>query len=234
MKTLKIIMVAFFSLTCSLTNAQNFKDKKEKLDNKYAIATGKKQLQKDIRQLEAFEKKIIAFEDAFINHNTKLVKTLKIDILSDMKREIKQSERKIEQDRIELKQSKTELRNSKREFNRSKRDVLRRNSVKNRREFRDEKRDKNDDRRDLIDDKRDLKTQIARTERQKEIYNKIKAFNFLAKRASGKRKLMTNSKLLNEFAKTMQADITSTKKELKEDYKEMNEDKRERRENFRG
>ncbi|WP_299682376.1 hypothetical protein [uncultured Tenacibaculum sp.] len=234
MKTLKIMTVAFLSLTCSLTNAQNLKDKKEKLDNKYAIAIGKKQLRKDIRQLEAFEKKITAFEDAFISHNTKRVKALKIDILSDMKREIKQSERKIEQDRIELKQSQTELRNSKREFNKSKRDVLRRNSAKNRREFRDEKRDKNNDRRDLIDDKRDLKIQIARTERQKEIYKEIKAFNFLAKRASGKRKLMTNSKLLNEFAKTMRADITSTKKELKEDYQEMNEDKRERRENFRG
>ncbi|SNR14523.1 hypothetical protein [Tenacibaculum jejuense] len=233
MKTLKMSIVMFLSLTSLLVSAQNLGDKKERFDNKYAVVTGKQQLKKDIHQLEVFKKKIIAFEEAFIGHETKRVNLLKADILSDMKREIKQSERKINQNRVELKQSKIELRNSKRELKRTKRNALRRNTVQNRKELRDEKRDTKDDRRDLRDDKRDLETQIARTNRQKEIYKKIKAFNFSNIKASGKRKLMTNSKLLNDFAKTMEADITATKIELKEDFKEMNEDRIERRENLR-
>ena len=56
----------------------------------------------------------------------------------------------------------------------------------------------------------------------------------LLSRKPGKHKLMTNSKLLQEFAQTMEADIAETKREIIEDRKEIKEDRRERREDRRG
>lgn len=234
MKTFKYILITVFIVSVSFVNAQALQNTREAIDNRKAMATNKHQLKKDVAQLHTFKKKIIAFEEAFINHNRKQIKVLKATILSDMKREIAQSERKIKQDQLELKQSKRELRNSKREARNSRRDVARRNTHKNRRELRDDIRDKRDDRRDKNDDIRDLKAQIARTERQKEIMRTIKAYNFLAKKAPGKHKLITNSKLLNDFVNTMEADIRATKLEIVEDRKEIWEDKRERNEDKRG
>lgn len=227
MNTFKTILIAIFAVSVSIANAQGIRNTKEALDNRKAIKTGTSQLEKDYLQLKSFKFKVNAFENAFINHNRKKVKVLKADILSDMKREIAQSERKIKQDQQEIKQSKRELVASKREVQYSRRNASTRALV-------DDIRDKNDDKRDLKDDIRDLQDQIARTNRQKEIYKKIKSYNFLAKqKASGKQKLMVNTKLLREFTATMEADIAATKKEIKEDKREIYEDRRERREDRR-
>ncbi|CAM1344862.1 hypothetical protein [Tenacibaculum amylolyticum] len=234
MKTLKTMLALLLAVSITSVSAQIGTNTREAVDNTKAMIANKQQLKKDVAQLHSFKKKIAAFEDAFISNDRKQIKRLKADILSDMKREIAQSERKIKQDQIELRQSKRELNNSRREARNSRRDVAWKNTRKNRRDLRDDKRDKRDDLRDKNDDVRDLKAQVARTARQKDIMKTIKAYNYLAKRKSGKHKLVTNSNLLNEFAKTMEADIKATKLEIAEDKREIREDRRERREDRRG
>ncbi|MFD0992595.1 hypothetical protein [Tenacibaculum geojense] len=234
MKTFKYVLSFAFLGIVSIGYAQLGNNIKEAVHNNKAIKTNKAQLKRDINELKQFKKKVRAFENAFIDHKQYLIKELKIDLLNAMHREINQSELKINQDKRELAQSKSEARNSSLEAKKSRRDIHYHNSTKQRREYFDDVRDRRDDIRDKQDDKRDLLAQIARTNEQKEILNKIKAFNFLAKPKNGKRKLTVNAKLLNNFIKTMEADIKATKQEIKEDKKERREDRKERREDYRG
>ena len=104
------------------SHAQVLRNVKEATDDKTAIKVDRAQLDKDMAQLEAFKNKIAAIEEAFANKKMAKVKSLKQDIMTDMRREIEQSERKITQDEKELVQSRSEVNSSRREVRRSRRD----------------------------------------------------------------------------------------------------------------
>lgn len=224
----------------NISNAQVVRNAKEATDNRKAIEIGQAQLEKDIAQLAAYKTKVNAFDGAFANKQLKKVRSLKVDILTDMRREIEQSERKIAQDKKELTQSVSEVKSSKREVRRSRRDrATPDGDVGDGRDLRDDRRDKRDDKRDARDDKADLEKQIARTARQKRILNTLEVFTFSFE-PNAMEKAVANKRLMNEFIQTMEADIAATKAELiedkrgaKEDRKERREDKRERRERLR-
>ncbi|MEO0898089.1 MAG: hypothetical protein AAFY71_16890 [Bacteroidota bacterium] len=83
-----------------------------------------------------------------------------------------------------------------------------------------------------MDDKADLEQQIARTQRQKQIYNSLQAFTFSFD-PSLREKALASKALFQEFADTMEKDIAATKVEIAEDKREAAEDRRERREDRR-
>ncbi|MEL7341648.1 MAG: hypothetical protein AAGM67_14305, partial [Bacteroidota bacterium] len=96
-----------------------------------------------------------------------------------MQREIQQSEKKIAQDRREVSQSQSERASSARETNRSRYDrATPDRDLGDARDVRDDRRDQRGDRRDVVGDKNDLQRQVARTNRQKEIYAKLQVFTF--------------------------------------------------------
>ena len=77
-----------------------------------------------------------------------------------------------------------------------------------------------------------MEQQIARTNKQKEIYKTLLAFTFSFE-PTVQEKALANKALLGEFVSTMQMDIDATKAEIAEDKREAREDSRERREDRR-
>ena len=227
-------LIAFLTIShTNISNAQVVRNSKEAADNRKAIEVGKAQLEKDIAQLAAFKTKVEAFESAFNNKRILKVRSLKDDIIKDMRREIEQSERKIAQDKKELAESVSEVKSSKREVRRSRRDrVTPDGDIGDGRDLRDDRRDKRDDKQDARDDKQDLERQVARTARQKQILNTLEVFTFSFE-PTVMEKAVANKKLMGEFIQTMEADIAATKAELIEDKGEVIEDRRERREDKR-
>lgn len=205
----------------------------EASQNQQALAANKAQLERDLAELESFKTKLSQFEKAFTNKNTKQIAALKTSLLSDMQREIKQSENKIDQDKREVVQSQSETVSSAKEVKRSKYDrATPDGDIGDVRDLRDDRRDRRGDQRDAQDDKNDLQRQIAQTNRQKEIYALLKAFTFSFE-PSLQQKSLANLKLLQEFATTMEKDIAATQTEIAEDKIESREDARERREDVR-
>ncbi|MEM7104454.1 MAG: hypothetical protein AAF502_15060 [Bacteroidota bacterium] len=197
------------------------------------MAVNKAQLDRDVKELKAYQAKVAEFETAFANKNGSKVVTIKADLISMMQREIEQSEKKIAQDKQEMARSKFEVADSKRETKRSRFDLVTPdNDAKDARDLRDDRRDLKDDQRDAMDDKSDLEQQIARTQRQKQIYTTLQAFTFSFE-GSIHEKAMMNKALLIEFADTMEQDIATTKAEIAEDKREAIEDRRERKEDRR-
>ncbi|MEM6724757.1 MAG: hypothetical protein AAF598_12005, partial [Bacteroidota bacterium] len=106
------------------------------------------------------------------------------------------------------------------------------NDSKDTRDLRDDRRDRADDQRDALDDKNDLEQQIARTQRQKQIYTTLQSYTFSFD-TSLREKAMDNKTLFREFVETMEMDIAATKAEIAEDKREAVEDSRERNEDRR-
>ncbi len=218
--SIKIIILVFFSH--SFTYAQNAK---EAIQNTKQIITGKKMLERDIKELQAFKIKLQLFNDAFEIKDIEKVASLKSSILLDMIREVEQSGEKAKMARREIAQSSAELRSDRRENRRNKED-----SKKSRYDRRDDQKDEardrantRDDRRDKRDDKRDFQQQIDRAEQQATILKALKTFNFSFDES------LANKKLITDFLATLQQDIEATKRELAEDKREQREDRRERR-----
>ncbi len=233
MKNLMMMLTLFAVILTNIGHTQVIQNSKEAATNQKAIEVGQEQLEKDIAQLAAFKTKVEAFTGAYNNKVSEKVISLKGDIVTDMQREVEQSERKIAQDKQELSQSINEKNSSNREVRRSRIDrATRDGDVGDGRDLRDDKRDKRDDTRDAKDDQTDLQNQIARTERQRQILNTLKVFTFSFE-PSAKEKALANIKLMNEFIQTMEADIAATKAELAEDKVEQKEDRSERREDKR-
>ncbi|MEL6255002.1 MAG: hypothetical protein AAFR87_23545 [Bacteroidota bacterium] len=213
--------------------AQRGRNAAEASQNQKALAANEAQLERDLKELGIYKGVLVEFETAFANRNGSKVMALKSELTRMMEREIEQSERKIAQDQQELAQSKSEVAASNRESRRSRRDVRTPdNDRKDGRDLRDDRRDKRDDQRDAMDDKADLEEQIARTNRQKQIYTKLQAFSFSFE-ASLREKVIANKALFREFAETMERDIATTQAEIAEDKREVAEDRRERREDRR-
>jgi len=197
------------------------------------MAENQAQLERDIQELEAFKTRLTQFEVAFKAQKAPLVASLRTELLTDMQREIEQSERKIAQDQREVGQSRNEAAGSQREVNRSKVDRKTPDrDMGDGRDVRDDRRDKRDDQRDSADDRKDLEQQIARTNRQKEIGAALQAFTFSLE-PSMREKAMATIALLREFETTMEQDIAATKAEIQEDKRESMEDSRERKEDRR-
>lgn len=220
-------------LANNLAFSQVARNATEANQNQKAMATNQAQLDRDIDELNAFKNKLAQFETAFSNRNVSKVATLKSDLLNDMQREISQSEKKIAQDKQEVAQSKSEAAGSSREVRRSRRDQATPDGdIGDGRDKRDDKRDGRDDKRDAQDDINDLDQQIARTNKQKEIYQTLMAYTFSFD-PNLQEKAVANKALFGTFVSTMESDIQATKAEIAEDKQEAREDSRERREDGR-
>ena len=226
MKLFTTILVLVVSFNTAI-NAQNIK---EAVQNSKQIIEGKKNLERDSKELAAYKLKINAFNNAFKIRNLSKSNELKASILTDMIREVQQSGVKAKKARLEIAQSSAEIRSDRREIRRDKED-----SKKGRFDSKDDKKDLNrdkanmrDDKRDRRDDIRDFEDQIKRAERQATILKSLKGYRFsYSTERLGEAEV--NKKLLHEFLQTLQADIIATKKELNEDIRESREDSRERR-----
>ncbi len=234
MKNLLVItFVALFSFN-SLVQAQTIRNAAEAVDNQQEIHVGFAQLDRDLYELAAFKSKLSALEDALQNRDKDTARALISDLVSDMQREINQSERKIAQDSKEVRESTSERNASNREVRNSRRNAADNGTVTNQevRRLKDDRSDRRDDQRDLNDDKSDLENQIARTNQQKFIFGSLKKVRF-SFRESVSEQITANVKLIHEFVQTMEADIAATRLELAEDHREVREDRRERREDRR-
>lgn len=221
--TIKLVLIALV-LSTSL-QAQNAK---EAIQNTKQIQEGKKNLERDIKELNAFNEKLKLFSTSFDNKDELSVNELKAEIVSDMVREVKQSEVKAKKARQEIAQSSAEIRSDRREIRQNKED-----SKRGRYDRKDDKRDmardqanKRDDKRDRRDDVRDFEQQIERAKLQATILKKLKAYNFSF---SDSETALLNKKLILDFVATLNQDIEATKRELAEDQRERREDSRERR-----
>lgn len=224
-KIITLLTLAFFCI--SVTNGQNAR---EAAQNSKQIQEGKKNLERDIQELAAFKEKHEQFKTAYGEKDAASTNKVMGRIISDMKREVKQSTIKAKKAKKEIAQSSAEIRTERREIQRDKKDASR-----GRFDRRDDKRDLardranlKDDQRDRRDDVRDFKEQIARTERQKQILTNLQSYKFTFDDADFE-SAMVNKNLVLEFIDSMQQDIEATKIELGEDRQERREDKRERR-----
>ncbi|WP_152538595.1 hypothetical protein [Aquimarina macrocephali] len=225
MKMINNLILALL-LISSGVNAQNAK---EAIQNTRQIVEGKRNLERDIKELKALQLKIVAFKKAFDIHDPSKTNMLKQDIITDMIREVKQSEAKAKQARMEIAQSSAEIRSDRREIRKDRDD-----SNRGRYDRRDDQKDlvrdqanKRDDKRDRRDDIRDFRAQITRAEYQASLLKELKSFNFSFD-PDMIEKSIANKKLIQEFVQSLNEDIMSTKRELVEDNRERREDRRER------
>ncbi len=226
MKT-KIIISLFAALFCVSLQSQNVK---EAIQNTKQIAEGKKNLERDVKELESFKVKIAALNSAFESRNPEKSNELKASIVQDMVREVGQSGEKAKKARLEIAQSSSEVRSERREI-RSDKDDSDWSRYDRRDDERDLARDKanaRDDRRDRRDDIRDFQQQIDRAERQAAILEKLKDYQF-GFEVSAMEKAIAQKALLKDFENSLQQDVAATQHELGEDVRESREDRRERR-----
>ena len=223
-KQLVVIGTVFLSLNLTAQNA------KEVIQNTQQIAEGKKNLERDTKELEAFKLKTVALAAAFESKNVVKSNELKASLYQDMLRELAQSKEKAAKARREISQSSQEVRSERREIRRDKED-----SDRGRYDRRDDERDlardrvnAADDRRDRRDDMRDFQAQIDRAERQGKIVGAINAYTFSYEGAALEQATV-NKNLIMEFQNLLQQDIVATQRELNEDIRESREDRRERR-----
>ncbi|MDY8135915.1 hypothetical protein [Aquimarina sp. 2201CG5-10] len=226
MKNAKILLLPLLLMSITITGQNT----KEAIQNTAQIVQGKKNLERDIKELKAIQIKMVSFNKAFDIKDETKTNDIKRDIISDIIREVKQSEEKAKQARREIAQSSAEIRSDRAEIRRNRDD-----SDRGRYDRQDDQRDmardqinKNDDKRDRRDDIGDLKLQITVLERQAHILETLKTFNF-SFNSNQLEKSVVNKKLLKEFIDTLQQDIEITKRELAEDNRERKEDRRERR-----
>lgn len=224
---LGIKVFAIATLFSLLSHGQNVK---EGIQNSKQIIEGKKSLERDSKELNLIQAKVLKLRSAFNDLDNVKVNELKTSILLDFEREVAQSEVKAKKARREISQSSAEIRSDRREIRGNRED-----SENGRFDRRDDKRDmardkanKRDDRRDRRDDIRDFEMQLKRAEEQAIILNTLKSFQF---DFTDDNSTVNQSKLelIDRFLITLKDDIEATKRELGEDSREMREDRRERR-----
>ena len=157
MKKLFKLLIILMTFTVTST-AQNVK---EAVQNTNQIVEGKKNLERDTKELAALKAKIAIFNTAYSGKDAPETNRLKADIVSDMVREVAQSGEKAQKARRELAQSGAEVRSDRRE-NRRNREDSKHGRFDGTDDDKDAARDRantRDDRRDRRDDKRDLEMQ---------------------------------------------------------------------------
>ncbi|NAS11484.1 hypothetical protein [Poritiphilus flavus] len=223
----KYILSIFVLSLCFNLQGQNVK---EAIQNSKQIAEGKKNLERDIKELEAFKAKLAVLDTAFETRNSERSNEVKANIVKDMIREVGQSGEKAKKARKEIAQSSAEVRSERREI-REDREDSDHGGYDRRDDERDLARDKanaRDDRRDRRDDIRDFQGQIDRAEKQASILEKLKEYSFSFEDADME-KAVAQKALLLEFKTSLEQDVEATKRELNEDIRESREDRRERR-----
>ena len=182
----------------------------ERILNTKQVIEGTKILERDKKELEDFQSSYGLFQKAFVARDTVEIKTLKLNLITAMIREVEQSEDKIKQAKREVGQSSVEVIKERKDFDRDRKDVRR-------------------DQINKVDDMRDYETQLNRTIQQKNILETLRNFTF---RFEGDflEKSRAQMGLIQRFIQTMEEDITATKRELGEDIREAGEDRRERKE----
>jgi len=233
MKSLSIFtsILALFLFQNSLSAQRNIK---ERAVDRHQIKKGAINLERDVKELDAFKAKIVAFKTAFENGNKDRLRNLKLEILGDMEREIRQTEAKLAQAKVEVKQSKSEVRSDNREIRNDRKDLKRggdpiRDDVK---DLARDKHDRRDDVRDLRDDVNDVDGLQRRLTNQQRLYTALKAVTF-SRGATRGEKVAANKALISDFVLTMQNDIKATKREIGEDIGELKEDRKETRDDRR-
>ena len=226
MKTKLCVTVGLFVSVMGL-NAQNVK---EAIQNSQQIAEGKKNLERDMKELEAFKIKVSALQAAFDTNNMDKTNELKVDLVKDMMREVGQSKEKAVKAQKEINQSSQEVRSERREIRRDKddSDYGRYDRNDDEKDLARDRANARDDRRDRRDDIRDFQAQIDRAERQGKILATLKDYNFNGDNNTKEQAIM-NKKMIEEFQGLLQQDIAATQRELNEDVRESREDRRERR-----
>lgn len=223
----KLMIVAIAVLVSTSIQAQNTR---EAIQNTKQILTGKKMLERDVKELADFSAKVTTFTRFYNARKTAEANRLKASLVKDMVREVRQSEAKAKKARREVNQSTREVISERKEISDNKKDS-RRTTYDRRDDKRDMARDRanlRDDKRDRRDDVRDLKQQIVRAERQAKILKGLQSYNF----AFGENDLLKAriyKKMITDFEETMKADVAATRIELQEDRREAKEDRRERR-----
>ena len=225
----KIYFTLFITLL--LMNYQSFaQNTKERMQNNKQITEGKKNFERDTRELAEAKVKVSHFNKAFAAKNLAEVKIMQAKIITDFRREVEQSEQKAVQARREVSQSSAEVRSERREMQRNRKDSQRGRFDKqdDKQDMRRDRRNKRDDKADRRDDRRDFEAQIERTEKQKRILNGLIDFTFGFKGILLEKSIAQKA-LMEQFITTMEADIVATKREIAEDKRERKEDGRERR-----
>ena len=215
-----------------LMNYQSFaQNTKERIQNNNQIAEGKKNLERDTKELAEAKVKVSLFNKEFDAKNLAEVKILKLKIIKDFRREVRQSEEKAVKARREISQSSAEVRSDRRELQRDRNDSNQRSRYDKKDDKKDMRRDqanKRDDKRDRRDDIRDFEAQVERAEQQKTILDGLIKFTF-GFEGILLEKSIAQKVLMEKFINTMEADIAAIKREIAEDKRERNEDRRERR-----
>jgi hypothetical protein len=132
---MKKVISLGIAMMCMIGVAQG-QNVKEAVQNTKQIAEGKKNLERDTRELQALKTKIGLFAVAFDNSDAMGTNKLKQDIVKDMLREVGQSGEKAKKARIEVAQSGAEVRSDRREIRGNKKD-----SNKGRFDRKDDKKD---------------------------------------------------------------------------------------------
>ena len=228
-KTMRLFVIAL--MIGSFVNAQNAR---EAINNTKQIIEGQKMLERDEAELKTFRAKLGQLKSAVNSDDQAEIRRLKADLVTDMAREVEQSGVKAKKARIEIAQSSAEIRTDNREIRRDRND-----SNNGRFDRRDDEKDlardkanRRDDRRDRRDDIRDMQQIINNAEKQVQLLQTIRDYDFTidtpSREAFVARKRLVKSSFM-DFIDTMKADIASTKRELAEDNRERREDRRERR-----
>jgi hypothetical protein len=194
--------------------AQSARNTKEYINNETQIAVDKRQLARDSREVDEFEKMLRDFDtlrqaravEAFLRVNTR--------IRTAMHREVEQARAKAGRATREVNQSRREKRGERQEARST--DLAR------------DYHQLRDDRRDLRDDRRDLFAAAARADRMDSILSRTDALQPMV-RDGDTDAIAENRRLMGEFLEVLRADLAAAKSELSEDRRERREDRRERR-----
>ena len=230
----KIIAALVLLVNSNPILAQVLSNRVEKAGDRKELLISSKQLKRDEAELEAFRQKTHAFISAWLADNEIQAKELKLSLIKDMDREIRQSQRKTFSDKNEVRKSSKEIQNSERDLEQSSQDRNSRNEFRlgDVLAHRDDRRDHRDDVRDYEDDQLDFASQAYRTKVQQEIRDKFSDWVFREIQSEDV-EATAEVRQLNMFISSMEHDLISTRSEISEDRKELREDRRELREDRR-
>lgn len=209
--------------------------KRKRRHSEYASDSRKqKNLERDIKELEAFNIELRNMKKAVSKKDQVEVDRITSELIKAMEREVGQSEIKAKKARREISQSSAEVRSDRRE-NEDNLEDSRRTRYDRRDDQRDAARDRantRDDMRDRRDDIADFKRQIAIAEQQKKLLSTLKVYDYTIEdieRDAYKAKKQDIKTKYKSFIALLKEDIEMTKRELAEDSRERREDSRERR-----
>jgi septal ring factor EnvC (AmiA/AmiB activator) len=211
--------------------AQVAKDRVEKVTDRVEILSSRQQLNRDQAELAKFRTMVDELKLAYLSGNDEQLINMHSLLISEMDREIAQSERKTQSAGREVRRSVNEVGNSRKEEQAARINQADKRNHPLHRNGKDV-RDTRDDLRDARDDRRDHAERANRMRQQNTIRRRF-ANAIIYNMESDSPDEIPQIVLLNKFIETLESDILATKKELGEDRGELREDRREIREDRR-